>query len=113
MDRERVRKMITYDKLWETMKEKQMSQYRLIRYYGFSAGQIGRLKKNMYVSTHTLEVLCQILNCRIEDIVEYIPDEEQQPIICRPEKKALAGQNNSNAIVLRRSYGSSAAQKRI
>lgn len=77
--------MITYDKLWETMKEKQMSQYRLIRYYGFSAGQIGRLKKNMYVSTHTLEVLCQILDCRIEDIVEYIPDEEQQPIICRPE----------------------------
>lgn len=76
MDRERVRKMITYDKLWKTMKEKQMSQYRLIRYYGFSAGQIGRLKKNMYVSTHTLEVLCQILNCRIEDIVEYIPDEE-------------------------------------
>ncbi len=76
MDRERVRKMITYDKLWVTMKEKQMSQYRLIRYYGFSAGQIGRLKKNMYVSTHTLEVLCQILNCRIEDIVEYIPDEK-------------------------------------
>ena len=54
--------MITYDKLWKTMKEKQMTQYRLIRYYGFSAGQIGRLKK--------------ILNCRIEDIVEYIPDEE-------------------------------------
>ena len=68
--------MITYDKLWVTMKEKQMSQYRLIRYYGFSAGQIGRLKKNMYASTHTLEVLCQILNCRIEDIVEYIPDEK-------------------------------------
>ena len=42
--------MITYDKLWKTMKEKQMTQYRLIRYYGFSAGQIGRLKKNMYVS---------------------------------------------------------------
>ena len=43
--------MITYDKLWETMKEKQITQYRLIKYYGFSAGQIGRLKKNMYVST--------------------------------------------------------------
>ena len=45
--------MITYDKLWkQNMKEKQMTQYRLIRYYGFSAGQIGRLKKNMYVSAH-------------------------------------------------------------
>ena len=62
--------MITYDKLWETMEKRHMTQYRLIRYYGISAGQIGRLKKNMYVSTHTLEVFCQILDCRIEDIVE-------------------------------------------
>lgn len=53
--------MITYDKLWETMEKRHMTQYRLIRYYGISAGQIGRLKKNMYVSTHTLEVFCQIL----------------------------------------------------
>lgn len=66
--------MITYDKLWITMKEKDVSQYRLIKYYGFSAGQIGRLKKNMYVSTHTLETLCSILNCNVEDIVEYRPD---------------------------------------
>ena len=33
--------LITYDKLWETMKEKQITQYRLIKYYGFSAGQMG------------------------------------------------------------------------
>ncbi len=66
--------LITYDKLWETMKQKQMTQYRLIRYYGISAGQIGRLKKNMYVSTHTIEMLCQILDCRVEDIFEYKPD---------------------------------------
>ena len=66
--------MITYDKLWETMKEKQISQYRLIRYYGVSAGQLGRLKKNMYVSTHTVEMLCDILECRVEDVLEYRPD---------------------------------------
>lgn len=66
--------MITYDKLWETMKQKEITQYRLIKYYGISAGQIGRLKKNMYVSTHTLEVLCSILNCNVGDIVEYRPD---------------------------------------
>ena len=41
--------MITYDKLWETMEKRHMTQYRLIRYYGISAGQIGRLKKNMYI----------------------------------------------------------------
>ncbi len=66
--------MITYDKLWKTMKEKKITQYRLIKYYGFSAGQIGRLKKNMYVSTHTIETLCSILDCRVEDIFEYRPD---------------------------------------
>lgn len=44
--------MITYDKLWETMEKRHMTQYRLIRYYGISAGQIGRLKKK-YVCVHS------------------------------------------------------------
>ena len=63
--------MITYDPLWETMKTRGGSQYRLIKNYGVSSGQINRLKKNAYVSTHTIEVLCQILNCRVEDIMQY------------------------------------------
>lgn len=71
--------MIIYDRLWETMKTKGISQYRLIKYYGFSAGQIGRLKKNSYVSTHTLDVLCTILNCPIEDIIEFRLDTSIPP----------------------------------
>ena len=63
--------MITYDPLWETMKTRGVSQYRLIKNYGVSSGQINRFKKNAYVSTHTIEVLCQILNCRVEDIMQY------------------------------------------
>lgn len=66
--------LITYDKLWKTMKSKQISQYKLIKMHGFSAGQIGRLKKNMYVSTHTIETLCRILGCKVEDVMEYKPD---------------------------------------
>ncbi|WP_367568735.1 helix-turn-helix domain-containing protein [Lacrimispora sp.] len=66
--------MITYNKLWDTMKEKGVSQYRLIKDYGISAGQIGRLKKNRYVSTHTLERLCEILKCNVEDVVQYISE---------------------------------------
>lgn len=69
--------MITYDKLWTTMKEKEVSQYRLIKYYGFSAGQLGRLRKNMYVSTHTLETLCTILDCDVGDIMEFRQDRFQ------------------------------------
>ncbi len=71
--------MVTYDRLWETMKTKGISQYRLIKYYGFSAGQIGRLKKNAYVSTHTIDVLCTILNRRVEDIMEFRLDTSLNP----------------------------------
>lgn len=67
--------MIQYDRLWDTMADRGMTQYKLIKFHGFSAGQIGRLKKNMHVSTHTLETLCRLLDCRIEDIVEYVADE--------------------------------------
>lgn len=70
--------MIVYDRLWETMKMKGITQYRLIKYYKFSAGQINRLKQNTYVSTHTLDVLCTILECRIEDIMEFRPDSAQK-----------------------------------
>ena len=66
--------MIRYDRLWDTMANRGMTQYKLIKFHGFSAGQIGRLKKNMHVSTHTLETLCRLLDCRIEDIVEYAAD---------------------------------------
>lgn len=81
--------MITYDKLWETMKKKEITQYRLIKYYGFSAGQIGRLKKNMYVSTHTIEILCSILNCRVEDIFEYRPDPRPNPESSAPHHETV------------------------
>ncbi|HIX25761.1 MAG TPA: helix-turn-helix transcriptional regulator [Candidatus Lachnoclostridium avicola] len=68
--------MVSYDRLWETMKRSNISQYRLIKYYGVSAGQIGRLKKNMYVSTHTIDMLCNILRCNVEDVMEVKLDPE-------------------------------------
>lgn len=63
--------MIVYDRLWSTMKEKGISQYALIKKYKISTGQLDRLRKNENVSTHTLDLLCSILNCRLEDIAEY------------------------------------------
>lgn len=68
--------MIEYKKLWETMKGRGITQYTLIKKYGVSPGQITRLKRNESVSTHTIDMFCRILNCRIEDIMEYIPDTE-------------------------------------
>ena len=69
--------MISYDQLWETMKMRGVSQYRLIKNYGVSSGQINRLKKNAYVSTHTIEMLCEILNCRVEDVMQYEKEENE------------------------------------
>ncbi len=69
--------MILYNQLWETMKRRGITQYRLIKYYGISAGQINRLKKNSYVSTHTIDVLCTILNCSVEDIMEFRMDKSE------------------------------------
>lgn len=68
--------MIKFDKLWIKMKEEKITQYKLINVYNVSPAQITRLKRNSNVNTHTLNRLCQILNCKIEDICEYIPDEE-------------------------------------
>ena len=64
--------MISYDNLWKTMKEKNITQYKLIHEYHFSAGQLSRLRANAYVSTHTLDVLCNILECNIEDVITHI-----------------------------------------
>lgn len=64
--------MIVYDRLWEQMKRKNISQYRLIKEFGFSSGQLDRLRKNDNISTYTLNRLCEILDCSLEDIAEYI-----------------------------------------
>ena len=66
--------MIIYEGLWDVMREKGISQYALIKKHNVSPAQITRLKRNESVSTHTIDTFCRILSCRVEDIMEYIPD---------------------------------------
>lgn len=68
--------LIRYDPLWRTMKQKKITQYALIKDHGIDKAQIHRLRQNMVVKTITLDRLCKILDCRIEEIMEYVPDEE-------------------------------------
>jgi len=68
--------LIVYDKLWKTMKQKEITQYTLIKKYKISTGQLDRLRKNENVSTHTLDILCKIMDCRLEDIAEFVNDGE-------------------------------------
>lgn len=67
--------MIKYDPLWRTLKEKGISQYQLIKDYGIDKAQLQRLRQNLVVKTLILNRLCHILNCRIEEIMEYVPDD--------------------------------------
>lgn len=63
--------MISYEPLWHTLENKNISQYQLINKCKFSAGQLSRLRKNANVSTHTLNTLCEILDCELHDIAIY------------------------------------------
>ena len=72
--------MITYDPLWRTMKRKGISTYTLIKDYSFSRGTLDSLKHNRNISTVTLNDLCNILSCRVEEVILHIPDKENSKI---------------------------------
>jgi DNA-binding Xre family transcriptional regulator len=61
--------MISYEPFYKTIKEKNISTYKLINSYGISRSLIDRLKHNKPISTVTLNDLCAILDCRVEDIL--------------------------------------------
>ncbi|MBP3401536.1 MAG: helix-turn-helix transcriptional regulator [Clostridia bacterium] len=66
--------MISYEPLYKTMKAKGVTTYKLINNYGISRSLLDRLKHNRPITTVTLDDLCKILDCRVEDIMVYIPD---------------------------------------
>lgn len=65
--------MIVYDKLWKTMEKKGVSTYFLREKAGIDSKTVRRLKANENMETKTLDKLCNALNCKLEDIAEYIP----------------------------------------
>lgn len=70
--------MISFDPLWNTMKRKGVSQYKLLKDYHFSAGQLNRLRRNCNVNTYTLNQLCKILDCKIEDVAVYLEEDASE-----------------------------------
>ena len=68
------RKRVFRGCLWNILRDRGISQYKLIKQYHISPGQIIKLKRNESVSTHTIEVFCKILQCEVGDIMKYIPD---------------------------------------
>lgn len=68
--------MISYQRLWATMEARGATTYTLQVKGGISSSTVRRLKAGESVSTNTLDALCKILDCGVEDLVEYRPDLE-------------------------------------
>ena len=68
--------MIVFDRLWITMKQKGFSTYKLREQCGIDTKTVRRLKANENIETKTIDKICTALNCRIEDIVEFVNDEK-------------------------------------
>lgn len=66
--------MIIYTPLWKTMKDKGVTTYTLRVRYEMSGSTVQRLKKNMSVSTNTLNDLCKLLDCSLSEVAEYIEE---------------------------------------
>ncbi len=66
--------MISYEPLFKTMKSKGITAYRLGK-MGFPPSNFYSMKRGENISTHTLNQLCKLLQCRVEDVMEYIDEE--------------------------------------
>lgn len=72
--------MIVYTPFWETLKASSESTYTLINRHRISSSTIDKLRKNKPITTTTLNDLCRILSCNVEQVIAYIPSEEDQQL---------------------------------
>ena len=70
--------MIDYAPFWETLKASDESTYTLINHHRISSSTLDKLRKNKPITTTTLNDLCRILHCRVEQVLEYSPSTEDQ-----------------------------------
>lgn len=68
--------MISYEPFWNTLKEKNVTIYHLIHKNGINSNTINRIKKKASITTYTLDHLCHVLGCSVQDIISYTPDDD-------------------------------------
>lgn len=66
--------MISYKPFYDTINKKGITTYKLIKDYNISRSLINRLKHNKPLTTVTIDDLCKILDCKVEDILVYIKE---------------------------------------
>ena len=72
--------MITYEPFWDTLGRSKESTYTLIKKHHISSSTIDKLRKNKPLNTTTVNDLCRILNCRVEQIMKYTPHNNDQKL---------------------------------
>lgn len=72
--------MISYRPFWETLEKSQETTYTLINKHHVSSAILDKLRKDKPMNTTTLNDLCRILNCRLEEIAVYVPSDTDQPL---------------------------------
>ena len=70
--------MINYSPFWDTLKSSSESTYTLINKHHLSSATIDKLRKNKPITTTTINDLCRILKCRVENVLLYVEDENDQ-----------------------------------
>ena len=81
--------MISYAPLWSTMEKLQMTKYQLIYHWGISSNTLRRMSHSEPISSNTLNELCLILNCHVEDILKFEPTEEELTAITQRKEEIL------------------------
>ncbi len=69
---------VSYKKLFHLMIEKDMTNAKLQQQAGFSANIITRLKRNSYISLESIESICRVMNCKVDDILEFVPENDME-----------------------------------
>ena len=69
---------IRYNKLWKKLIDENMMKVDLRDQTGITTNALAKLGKNEHVSTQVLEKVCKVLHCEIQDIMEFVPDEERE-----------------------------------
>jgi len=79
--------LINYDPLWTTMQKQKITKYQLIYHWGLSSNTLRRMSHNEPISSTTLNELCLILNCPVQDIMSFVPTKEE---LTQTETKRLS-----------------------
>jgi len=72
--------VLVYDPFWQTLKDSRESTYTLIKNHHISSSTIDKLRKNKPLNTTTINDLCRILNCRVDQILCYVPSDTDQTL---------------------------------